>query len=121
MILNMFLIAFLFWMQRGDNDISQLYIILITLNAGFLTVGIGIIIWIFSHSIDISAFGICALIHIVIAISAYLSSYIYTGLLASPNAKPKVIYEASLVMQAVMYCLMTGLVWYWLLASYPTR
>jgi hypothetical protein len=104
----------LFWNSRYD-EIGPGFIFTVTLNAFLISLVIGFVLFLFSLTIEIGSFVSTGVAMVLVSVIAYISTFFYTGVLASPTASPKTIAQASLVMQACMYCILTVLMVVWIL------
>jgi hypothetical protein len=104
----------LFWNSRYD-EIGPGFIFTVTLNAFLISLVIGFVLFLFSLTIEIGSFVSTGVAMVLVSVIAYISTFFYTGVLASPTASPKTIAQASLIMQACMYCILTVLMVVWIL------
>ena len=104
----------LFWNSRYD-EIGPGFIFTVTLNAFLISLVIGFLLFLFSLTIEIGSFVSTGVAMVLVSVIAYISTFFYTGVLASPTASPKTIAQASLIMQACMYCILTVLMVVWIL------
>lgn len=104
----------LFWNSRYD-EIGPGFILTVTLNAFLISLVIGFVLFLFSLTIEIGSFVSTGVAMVLVSVIAYISTFFYTGVLASPTASPKTIGQASLIMQACMYCILTVLMVVWIL------
>ena len=104
----------LFWNSRYD-EIGPGFIFTVTLNAFLISLVIGFLLFLFSLTIEIGSFVSTGVAMVLVSVIAYISTFFYTGVLASPTASPKTIAQASLIMQASMYCILTVLMVVWIL------
>jgi len=104
----------LFWISRYD-EIGPGFIFTVTLNAFLISLVIGFLLFLFSLTIEIGSFVSTGVAMVLVSVIAYISTFFYTGVLASPTASPKTIAQASLIMQACMYCILTVLMVVWIL------
>jgi len=104
----------LFWNSRYD-EIGPGFIFTVTLNAFLISLVIGFVLFLFSLTIEIRSFVSTGVAMVLVSVIAYISTFFYPGVLASPTASPKTIAQASLIMQACMYCILTVLIVVWIL------
>lgn len=116
MVTMLFLMAFLFYAQKESIvSFDSFLITRVTIMAAFSIILLGYTLKFLSGNEHIGAFLDAALYSVGIAIVSYLSSYVYTGILASVNARDHVVKKAGFLMQAFMYVVLTCLVYYFLL------
>lgn len=89
---------------------------MVSINAAFIVFIIGLILK-YALGSDAEIFFISALLVVGVGIGSYLSTYVYTGLLASSDANTDDVEKASLVMQVFMYSIIGALVFWIIIKS----
>ena len=113
-LLTFAIIALLFWIDA--RNIDQYSIITVSINAAFIVFIIGLVLK-YALGSDAEIFLTSALLVVGVGIGSYLSTFVYTGLLASDDANKDDVEKASLVMQVLMYSIIAALAFWIIIKS----